>query len=184
MEPFVVVTGYARMGKTTTMGLLEKMGYYCESSSKINHEVTQSILSIFNKSVDRSDKNAIIKIDEDSVTYRDVLIKVAEDVLKANLGNDVYVNAMKTERNTAYEIFSEVELNELCSRLKMRYEHVKPLVLRIDRPNQCIINDGRQLIPYDHLVVNDGSIEDLENKLLFAVKTSYNMVNYDCLRED
>lgn len=103
MKNIVIVNGYARSGKTTFMTIARDMGYAAISTSDILSEVCDTMLSsLFGLAYDSKDKSDTIEVkcatkngnySYEAITSRDLKIKMAEDVLRPILGEDVLVRA-------------------------------------------------------------------------------------------
>lgn len=160
----IVITGYARVGKTTALNLcFKKLGYTPQSSSIILHNAAQAILHIMGDSVEREDKNHVLKC---GITYRNFLINLAEKVIVPKLGGrNAFVGSMEVGHSFVYELFNVEEYEILCSRFEKR-GLAKPKVISIRGEKEQPDIDDRQIIDYDYEITNNyESIEEYVSEL-------------------
>ena len=160
----VVITGYARSGKTTAIKVFEENGYKPQSSSIILHNLAQSMLTILGEQIDREDKTRKLKC---GITYREFLIRTAENALVPNLGRNIFVGAMELGDNIVYELFNNEEYDVLCKRLGK-----KPIVVAIRGKREQPDIDDREIIKPDYIIYNNyNTVEEYQKVIKHLINT-------------
>jgi hypothetical protein len=85
MKKIIFIGGFQGSGKSTALDYLGKKGFTCYSTSKIIHKISDKFLSVFTK----RNPNRI-----DKEYKRSVNICIAEEILKPNLGQDIFARAL------------------------------------------------------------------------------------------
>lgn len=157
----IIICGYARSGKSTSMNYLASRGFLTLSSSGCLHGVTNDFMELCNISVNTQDKDSIIQIGETSIQVRNLLIGIAENVLVKNFGREIFarwiVKQIQGNENIAIEIFNQEEFDILKNILNRDIDHI----LQIRSPHERPEVDSRNIISGSDVIDNSGSLEDL-----------------------
>ena len=102
-----------------------------------------------------------------NATPRDMLIAVAENVIKPEFGNNIFaVDALNSIRqhmlnNIGDNIFvmPDCGFDYEADVIKGAFPNAKVVVVRIEREGHTFDNDSRNWVPCDHVLVNEGLIE-------------------------
>jgi hypothetical protein len=163
-EKIIVVSGYARAGKTTVMNYFAAAGYKTISSSECIHAVTQDFAAVIGLEVDTHDKEGTAPTPV-PMNVRALLIGIAEEVLVKNFGRQIFASWMARQveghRLVAVECFNSEEYN--LFRCFTPYPITN--VLRITSPFEKAGIDGRDIIYGSEVVNNSSTVEDLHQLL-------------------
>ena len=185
----IILSGYARSGKTTFLNVAKDLGCETVSTSAILHEFTKRlaryVLGINN--LDTTDKRypKILQYafrqnggkllhNIVSHTSRDLLITVAEKCLVPVFGRDVFglATAKRIKRSSAdvaiYEAFNREECDAMLHFLDLQEGDYELYMMTVRSPKEQGGVDKRDLLhgeyptlmQHDDVIENDGTIED------------------------
>ena len=185
----VIFAGYSNSGKSTqVIPILRSLGYKILSSSVLLHEFSEDLVEkVFKQpKFDSYDRDLIIEIatkitassgmelnNSIEATSRQFLIDLAEKALVSTFTRAVFVNALAdkvisnldNESKFAVECFNTAELKFFCERLVSANAY-DPVCFNLRRDEERPHVDGRNLIPLAKEIWNDGSYENLKEKII------------------
>lgn len=188
----VLFGGFSNSGKTTfCTPILEELGYQILSSSQLHHQFCDRLIkNVFGvpefDSYDRAlyikgvssihSQSSTSKVLNQSTTpicidSRKLLIDIAEKALVPTLTRGVYVNAIadlilkSPNKKYAVEIFNAEEMSILRDRLK-NFLASRAYIFNLRRDTENPQVDGRTLIPLARDIQNNGTREELKQKII------------------
>ena len=165
-KKIILIGGYARSGKSSSITILEQQGWKIISSSRMIHEFAQRLILMFTgRAIDTHDKE-ITFLD---MLIRDFLIKLAEDVMMPVFTRAVFTAPMAAlAANSphdliAIETYGGVEYDFLSKYLRL--EGLTWQNYNIRRQTEEPGIDLRRLLPGGIDIENNSTFDDLARKL-------------------
>jgi hypothetical protein len=173
-KKIVVIAGYARAGKTTSLGMLEQLGYEVVSTSAVLHEQTQKLYKhLSGRQLDTQDKETAFQLHSTGnktahFSMRDLLISVAESTRSI----DTFFYAKEAARRVAKSESSLVALETVggsewqLTLSLLRGTGMDYTAYNIRSPYEYKGVDIRELIPCATDIWNQGDKHDLFKKIV------------------
>lgn len=186
----VIISGYARSGKSTAADYFRSKGWVVFSTSQLMHELARDLFRIFNLEVDTTQKGALLHacVSQEAMasnesegfvgtsssavmTTRDFMSGFAEGVIKRHLTRDCLISALIPkihevceDRDVIIEVYNPEEYHSLSG-----YWLEVDRVLSIRSHRERADADNRTLILGATQIWNDGDFEEFFDKLDAAV---------------
>jgi len=183
----IVLSGYARSGKTTFARIGKDLGYTTLSTSALLHKFVRMLFeSLLHLEINTNDKKGIHAI---SLVYnnignrflawsgRDLLILIAEKCLVPVFGRELFAHTVarsinnEAEGNFIYEAFNREECDLFIDYLEKRYINFTVVTIRSDKEEMTV--DTRELLTGRYgFVQQDLIIENNDSKERFKQESS------------
>ena len=199
MKKLIILSGYARAGKTTLLEILEnKHGASSISTSVFLHTFAQNLAKeIFGFDLDTKQKKNSIELSGNlqlidtnsslriktphkfskSYTMRDYLIAIAERVIVKSFGRGVFgylaSRAIK-ESNSYFNVYEAFNYEEYRATIENLPKDIDVEVWILRRDSEEKGADTRELIENTEYktttIFNNGSLEQLEEKIIDSIR--------------
>jgi hypothetical protein len=169
MKKIIVMGGFSNSGKTTSLKILEKIGWQTASTSKLLHTFTQNIVrSLTGEEIDTYDRNATFK----GMTTRQLLIHMAREQFEPVFGRSAFVagvveqliNGDSPLNQYVVECFHAEEYELL--RVALMDANLYHTCVNLRSPAENPKADNRTLLPTANAIYNNGTLEELEAEWL------------------
>ena len=188
MQSLILICGNTGVGKTTAAKIItEKYNKYKEFAlgNKVK-ELTFKLLKIFNVPISSIDD---LYDTEKKKQYRYYLQNIATEAIRETLGRDIWCNALyNIIKEEEYVIVSDVRFMNEIEYFMNNFDKV--YIIKIVKNDIEIMQHSSETeiakLPYNVLIDNNGTIEQLETKIINAVNAIeyYNDNNANNLKED
>ena len=176
----IVLSGKKRVGKDTVADILEKyLGGSNFERFSIASYLKRGVAALVNKSQSELEKGKDVLNISSGVTPRD-LYKSIGDLIRDSLGKTFFINTL------IEEVFKSQKKIVVISDMRYRHEYeelkkLDPVFIRIKNKNlpkdDHTSETDLDSIPdseFNYVIDNEGTISDLENKVLEIIKESKN----------
>jgi hypothetical protein len=173
-KKIVVIAGYARAGKTTSLGMLEQLGYEAISTSLVLHKQTQKLYyQLCGRDLDTGNKQTAFQLHSTGnktahFSMRDLLIAVAESTREFDPSFYVKEAIRCVKESESHLVALEtiggeewLETARLLQELGLEFS-----AYNIRSPYECKGVDIRELIPCATDIWNQGDRHDLFKKIV------------------